>query len=81
MSFLHSHDLHSEGSESNKRSSTTIATHDEPLSSFEFAESATPGSDEMKDQDHHEYLTGAKLITVVFALCLAVFCVALDNTV
>jgi hypothetical protein len=29
----------------------------------------------------YTYITGARLATLVFALCLSTFCVALDNTV
>jgi hypothetical protein len=38
------------------------------------------GGDDMND-DKQVYPRGLKLATIVFALCLAVFCVALDNTV
>ncbi|KAH7045202.1 major facilitator superfamily domain-containing protein [Macrophomina phaseolina] len=38
-------------------------------------------SSNMEDSDTGEYPTGLSLATITFALCLAVFCVALDNTI
>jgi len=66
-------------SDSYKQPSTHVAMEHEGFSAFEYAESPTPRSD-IKD-DEQEYPTGLGLVTIVFALCLAVFCVALDNTV
>ena len=42
-----------------------------------------PGDDSIQNEDAEttEYPKGFKLATVIFALCLSVFCVALDNTV
>ena len=42
-----------------------------------------PGDDSVRNVDAEatEYPKGFKLATVIFALCLSVFCVALDNTV
>jgi hypothetical protein len=35
----------------------------------------------LEEPENDESLHGAKLISIVVAVCLAVFCIALDNTV
>lgn len=40
-----------------------------------------PGKDEDQEEDEVEYPTAIKLTLITIALCLAVFCIALDNTI
>lgn len=51
------------------------------FSTFEIEEPpGHPGGDDDVNDDKQVYPKGLKLATIVFALCLAVFCVVLDNT-
>lgn len=69
-----------QNNDSSKQSSTSATMGHETFSAFEYAESPRPSGSDM-EQEKQEYPKGLSLVTIVFALCLAVFCVALDNTV
>lgn len=43
--------------------------------------SAAESEDMLEEPQHDGQLRGAKLVSIVAAVCLAVFCVALDNAV
>jgi EmrB/QacA subfamily drug resistance transporter len=54
----------------------------EPAATNEFVDKEKISEkDPMEDDDGAQYLEGRQLAFVVFALCLVVFCVALDNTI
>jgi hypothetical protein len=72
MSTMHNND-------SPEQSTTAVAMERQDFAAFEFAEPPISSSD--TDDDKKTYPKGLALVTIVFALCLAVFCVALDNTV
>lgn len=56
---------------------STIASSEEPCEVTE----AKSGSDQRQDDEGPKYPEGLKLVTIVAALCLAVFLVALDQTI
>lgn len=62
-----------------KQSATPTPMEHENVSAFEHVEMPVSSSD--SEDDKQEYPTGLKLATITSALCLSVFCVALDNTV